>query len=51
MKIESNNTATNNQAFVLCATQTMNSHQTESCTFVSPPVQSDKLCQIFTPLD
>lgn len=32
MKIESNNTATNNQVFVLCGAQTLNSHQTENCT-------------------
>ncbi len=48
MKIESNNNATNNQVFVLCATQTLNPHQSENCTFGSPPVHSDKLCQIFT---
>ena len=30
MKMESNNTATNNQVFVLCATQTLNPHQTEN---------------------
>jgi hypothetical protein len=51
MKMESNNIATNNQVFVVCATQTLNSHQTENCTFGIPPVQSDKLCQIFTSLD
>lgn len=41
MKINSNNTATNNQVFVLCATQTMNSHQTENCTRFRPDSGAD----------
>ena len=37
--------------FLWCGAQAMNPPQAKNCTFGSPSVQSDKLCQTFTPLD